>query len=150
MMLLLNAKGPHPRGEGKRRTRLCLLIAALMAFSPLAHAFDLQQLSEQLAKPHVIHGDFIQEKHLRALPKPLTSTGTFVLAKDHGLLWQLKTPLQQDYRITPQGIARRDGTQWQMLPGKSAGAEQNRASRVINASTMRKNRRTCIWAGLLR
>ena len=44
----------------------------------------------------------------------------------HGLLWLLKTPLQQDYRITSQGIARRDGTSWQMLPGKSAGAEQNR------------------------
>ena len=54
----------------------------LLGFTPLAHAFDLQQLSEQLAKPQVIHGDFIQEKHLRALPKPLTSTGTFVLAKD--------------------------------------------------------------------
>ena len=50
MMLLLNAKGPHPRGEGKRRTRLGVLIAALLAVSPLAHAFDLQQLSEQLAK----------------------------------------------------------------------------------------------------
>lgn len=49
-----------------------------------------------------------------------------MLAKDHGLLWQLKTPLQQDYRITAQGIARRNGTQWQLLPGKSAGAEQNR------------------------
>ena len=98
----------------------------LLGFTPLAHAFDLQQLSEQLARPQVIHGDFIQEKHLRALPKPLTSTGTFVLAKDHGLLWQLKSPLQQDYRITAQGIARRDGTRWQMLPGKSAGAEQNR------------------------
>ena len=116
---------PLPLGEGKGRTRLSLLFAALL-FTPLAHAFDLQQLSEQLAKPQVIHGDFIQEKHLRALPKPLTSTGTFVLAKDHGLLWQLKTPLQQDYRINAQGIARRDGTQWQMLPGKSAGAEQNR------------------------
>ena len=113
-------------GEGKGRTRICILFAALFAFSPLAHAFDLQQLSEQLARPQVIHGDFIQEKHLRALPKPLTSTGTFVLAKDHGLLWHLKTPLQQDYRITAQGIARRDGTRWQMLPGKSAGAEQNR------------------------
>ena len=116
---------PLPLGEGKGRTRLSLLFAALL-FTPLAHAFDLQQLSEQLAKPQVIHGDFIQEKHLRALPKPLTSTGTFVLAKDHGLLWQLKTPLQQDYRITAQGIAQRNGTQWQMLPGKSAGAEQNR------------------------
>ncbi|AUB77173.1 hypothetical protein B195_020720 [Pseudomonas sp. Lz4W] len=98
----------------------------LMFLCSSAQAFDLQQLSTQLARPQVIHGDFIQEKHLRALPKPLISTGTFVLAKDHGLLWQLKTPLQQDYRITAQGIARRNGSEWQMLPGKSAGAEQNR------------------------
>jgi len=91
-----------------------------------AHAFDLQQLSDQLAKPSVIHGNFIQEKHLRALPQPLTSKGTFVLAKDHGLLWLLRTPLQQDYRINAQGISRRDANGWQPLPNKSAGAEQNR------------------------
>jgi hypothetical protein len=98
----------------------------LLVIPGLAHAFDLQQLSDQLAKPDVIHGHFIQEKHLRALPQPLTSQGTFVLAKNHGLLWLLKTPLQQDYRITAKGIARRDAGGWQMLPGKSAGAEQNR------------------------
>ncbi|WP_124360938.1 outer membrane lipoprotein carrier protein LolA [Pseudomonas sp. R3-52-08] len=98
--------------------------AALLSFS--AHAFDLQQLSDQLAKPRVIHGNFIQEKHLRALPQPLVSKGTFVLAKDYGLLWLLKTPLQQDYRISAQGIARRDANGWQLLPNKSAGAEQNR------------------------
>ena len=103
-----------------------LAALALFGLSSMAHAFDLQQLSEQLAKPEVIHGNFIQEKHLRALPQPLTSKGTFVLAKNHGLLWLLKTPLQQDYRITAKGIARRDGSVWQMLPGKSAGAEQNR------------------------
>ena len=34
--------------------------------------------------------------------------------------------LFRSYRITAQGIARRDGTSWQMLPGKRAGAEQNR------------------------
>ena len=100
------------------------LIALLLSFS--AHAFDLQQLSDQLAKPSVIHGNFTQEKHLRALPQPLVSKGTFVLAKDHGLLWLLKTPLQQDYRITSQGSARRDANGWQLLPNKSAGAEQNR------------------------
>ena len=98
--------------------------ALLLSFS--AYAFDLQQLSDQLAKPSVIHGHFSQEKHLRALPQPLVSKGTFVLAKDHGLLWLLKTPLQQDYRITSQGIARRDANGWQLLPNKSAGAEQNR------------------------
>ncbi|WP_282412639.1 outer membrane lipoprotein carrier protein LolA [Pseudomonas sp. PS01299] len=104
----------------------CLGAMALLAVSTLANAFDLQQLSEQLAKPEVIHGQFTQEKHLRALPQPLISKGNFVLAKNHGLLWLLKTPLQQDYRITANGIARRDGNAWQLLPNKSAGAEQNR------------------------
>ncbi|MGY1891002.1 hypothetical protein DMX02_13440 [Pseudomonas jessenii] len=99
---------------------------ALLAVSSLANAFDLQQLSAQLAKPDVIHGQFIQEKHLRALPQPLISKGSFVLAKNHGLLWLLKTPLKQDYRITAKGIARRDDNGWQLLPNKSAGAEQNR------------------------
>lgn len=106
------------------RLLLCCLLLSCLA--PLAQAFDLQQLSNQLARPEVIHGQFIQEKHLRALPQPLTSKGRFVLAKNHGLLWLLQTPLQQDYRITPQGIARRDGSTWQRLPNKSAGAEQNR------------------------
>lgn len=106
-------------------SRLALLYV-LLGVPGLAHAFDLQQLSDQLAKPDVVHGNFVQEKHLRALPQPLTSKGTFVLARNHGLLWLLKTPLQQDYRITAQGIARRDANGWQMLPGKSAGAEQNR------------------------
>lgn len=99
---------------------------ALLAISTLANAFDLQQLSEQLARPDVIHGQFTQEKHLRALPQPLLSKGSFVLAKNHGLLWLLKTPLKQDYRITAKGIARRDDNGWQLLPNKSAGAEQNR------------------------
>ncbi|MBV4475573.1 outer membrane lipoprotein carrier protein LolA [Pseudomonas botevensis] len=103
-----------------------LSVLALLLVSSLASAFDLQQLSEQLAKPDVIHGQFIQEKHLRALPQPLLSKGSFVLAKNHGLLWLLKTPLQQDYRITAKGIARRDANGWQWLPNKSAGAEQNR------------------------
>jgi hypothetical protein len=103
-----------------------LSVLALLTLSALANAFDLQQLSEQLAKPDVIHGQFTQEKHLRALPQPLISKGSFVLAKNHGLLWLLKTPLQQDYRISAKGIARRDGNGWQLLPNKSAGAEQNR------------------------
>ena len=145
MIFFWRSKTPHPsplpEGEGTDRTLpplpageglgegtfvRALCTALLLGLSPLAHAFDLQQLSDQLARPQVIHGDFIQEKHLRALPKPLTSTGTFVLAKDHGLLWQLNTPLKQDYRITALGIARRNGSEWQMLPSKSAGAEQNR------------------------
>ena len=107
---------------------LCVL--GLLCLSSLAHAFDLQQLSDQLAKPAVVQGRFIQEKHLRALPQPLISKGRFVLAKDAWLLWLLETPLKQDYRINATGIARREtvgGTSvWKAVPNKNAGAEQNR------------------------
>ncbi|MCY1389986.1 lipoprotein chaperone [compost metagenome] len=104
----------------------CLCLAALLGLGKPAWAFDLQALSAQLAKPAVVQGDFIQEKHLRALPQPLTSKGQFVLARDNGLLWLLKSPLQQDYRINAAGIARRDTDGWHTLPSKSAGAQQNR------------------------
>ena len=46
----------------------------LLGIPGFAQAFDLQQLSEQLAKPSVIHGNFTQEKHLRALPQPTSPT----------------------------------------------------------------------------
>ncbi len=98
----------------------------LASTAQLALAFDLDQLSEQLGEPEVVRGSFIQEKHLRALPQPLTSRGTFVLAKDHGLLWLLQRPLQQDYRIDAQGIARRSEHGWQFVAQQSATAQQNR------------------------
>lgn len=98
----------------------------LAGIAQLAMAFDLDQLSEQLGKPEVVRGSFIQEKHLRALPQPLTSRGRFVLAKDHGLLWLLERPLQQDYRIDAQGIARRSEQGWQFVAQQSATAQQNR------------------------
>jgi len=102
------------------------LLLLLSLFAGLAHAFDLNQLATQLAKPTVVRGPFIQEKHLRALPQPLTSQGHFILAKNNGLLWLLETPLKQDYRITNEAIARRDASGWQALPLHSAGAQQNR------------------------
>jgi hypothetical protein len=111
------------RGQGWRGIALALLLAVI---APLAQAFDLEQLSAQLGQPEVVRGAFIQEKHLRALPQPLTSRGRFVLAKEHGLLWLLETPLQQDYRITTQGIARRSAAGWQAMPRQGASAQQNR------------------------
>jgi hypothetical protein len=103
-----------------------LLAIALLTLAGVAQAFDLTDLRAKLSAPVAVRGPFIQEKHLRALPQPLTSTGHFVLAKDHGLLWLLQKPLQQDYRINAKGIARRDANGWQVLPNSSASSEQNR------------------------
>ena len=106
--------------------RRLLLATALSLLPALAQAFGLEQLAAQLGKPAVVRGEFVQQKFLRALEKPLTSRGAFVLAKGHGLLWLLKTPLQQDYRIDEQGIARREAGGWQAIPQRSASAQQNR------------------------
>src|SRR5690606_24608539 len=106
-------------------TLLIALLAVLLPYSH-AHAFDLQALSAQLEQPAVVRGEFVQEKHLRALPMPLTSRGRFVLAREHGLLWHLQQPLQQDYRISAHGISRRGLNGWQANGQPGAASQQNR------------------------
>ena len=87
------------RSPTLHRSRIASGLLLLLLLTPHAFAFDLDQLSAQLAKPAVVRGPLVQEKHLRALPQPLTSRGQFVLSRDLGLLWQLHSPIQQEYRI---------------------------------------------------
>ncbi|WP_417661819.1 outer membrane lipoprotein carrier protein LolA [Pseudomonas sp.] len=105
--------------------RIALSLCCLL-MTPIACAFDLTALSNQLADNAVVRGPFIQEKHLRAMAQPLTSRGQFVLATDKGLLWQLQSPISQTYRINSEGIARRTNAGWQMQPGNNAAAQQSR------------------------
>lgn len=105
--------------------RMFLALCLLPLLAASAHAFDLAQLSQQLREPAVIRGQFVQEKHLRALPLPLVSRGQFVLARDHGLLWLLQAPLQQDYRITDSGIAQRTDSGWEAAGQHGTTKHQN-------------------------
>lgn len=104
----------------------CAWVLGWLLLATGAQAFDLSQLDRQLSEPPVIRGDFTQHKQLRALPQPLTSRGHFVLAPEFGLLWQLRQPLQQDYRITDQGVALRQSGTWQTTDTQRAAAEYNR------------------------
>lgn len=105
--------------------RIVITLCCLM-LAPFASAFDLSALSNQLSSHAVVRGPFIQEKHLRAMAQPLTSRGQFVLAADAGLLWQLQSPITQDYRINTAGIAKRTSNGWQAQPGSDAAAQQSR------------------------
>jgi outer membrane lipoprotein-sorting protein len=104
---------------------LLVALSLLLALSTRANAFDLVQLSLQLHEPTVVRGTFTQEKYLRALPQPLVSVGTFVLARDRGLLWFLQAPVQQDYRISAAGIARRTPNGWKQTSQQGPAARQN-------------------------
>jgi len=100
-----------------------LLLACLLWLGGAAHAFTLADLQQRLQSQAVVRGAFVQEKHLRGLDQPLRSTGVFTLASGTGLLWSLTTPIAQQLRITPQGVARRaqvnGQTQWIAAPQQS-------------------------------
>jgi outer membrane lipoprotein-sorting protein len=113
----------------KRCVKKTALIACLLLSAACgnAWAFDLQQLQQQLRAAPVVRGDFVQQRFLRALPQPLTSEGHFVLAADKGLLWDLRTPIPQTLRITPDAIVKRDaGGAWRPLTGRAGGGRENR------------------------
>lgn len=110
-----------------RSIRQMAAAALLAALSWQAWAFDLDDLQAQLQTAQVVRGDFIQDKHLRSLPQPLRSRGSFTLATGKGLLWRALTPIALDMRITAQGIARRepDGT-WRALPARGTGDRESK------------------------
>ncbi|MDO4698454.1 MAG: outer membrane lipoprotein carrier protein LolA [Pasteurellaceae bacterium] len=89
------------------------LFSLFLAFSsPLVFAFSAQDLVAILQQPQTIHGDFTQQRFLKALPKPITTTGNFTLLKNKGLLWQMQKPFASDVRVTAQGIMQWNGQAW--------------------------------------
>ncbi|NBI12298.1 outer membrane lipoprotein carrier protein LolA [[Haemophilus] felis] len=90
-----------------------LLLALFWVFSPVVtFAFSSQELVAVLQQPQNIQGDFTQQRFLKALPKPITTSGQFTLLKNKGLLWQMQKPFASDVRVTAKGIMQWNGQQW--------------------------------------
>ncbi len=100
---------------------LCLLL-----LSSRLWAFDNEQLAQQLSAADVVRGEFVQEKYLRSLAMPLSSRGQFVLSKQLGLLWKVRQPFAQTYRIDAQGVSLLADNVWQIQPGQNVAARQSR------------------------
>jgi hypothetical protein len=52
----------------------------------------------------LLHVDFTQTRTLAALSRPLKSSGTVVVARDKGVIWQIRKPLSIGFVITPKGM----------------------------------------------
>jgi outer membrane lipoprotein-sorting protein len=65
-----------------------LLFSFVLVFSCQAQAVDRETIRLQS-----IQADFIQEKHLKILVRPLVSTGTFTFQTPQSLRWEYKTPV---------------------------------------------------------
>ena len=104
------------------------LLAALTALclAAAAHAFDSRELTAQLQAPKTVQGRFTQQKHLRPLTKPVTTSGRFALRPGHGLFWHLQKPFELRLRVRRDGISRQDASgAW-----KSNGSQSTQAAQV--------------------
>ncbi len=85
--------------------KVSLLVWTLSVGSVFA-AQPLDQICQSMAQDGIVHAHFTQEKTLAGLPKPLKSTGEFILWKNKGILWQTKTPFVHKILLSPKGIFR--------------------------------------------
>lgn len=90
--------------SGTQNVRRSILLAAmvLVALGALAQnsplgsnkplPATLEEVGQILSRYPCTRGDFVQEKHIPAIGRSLTSSGAFLIAADRGIIWQTEKP----------------------------------------------------------
>ncbi len=81
-----------------------LFLAACALQVQRAEATLPEALTAHLKNTPLLHVEFTQTRHLAALSRPLKTTGRMVLSKDHGVIWQVRKPLNLTYVVGPKGM----------------------------------------------
>lgn len=63
-----------------------------------------KQVQAQLAKPAVLTGNFEQTRRMQLLSQPLSSSGTFMLSKTQGLVWEQTQPFSSKMLVNANKI----------------------------------------------
>jgi hypothetical protein len=69
---------------------ILVTIALLLSLPCVAAQGD--SIRDLLAKPAVLRGKFEQTRHLQGFRNVLSSQGDFVVARDHGVIWETRRP----------------------------------------------------------
>ena len=66
-----------------------LLCALMLVAAPRVQAADpaIDAITQAVARPDVLRGQFSQEKQVSGFRNPLRSQGRFVVARQHGVIW---------------------------------------------------------------
>ncbi|RUM34765.1 MAG: outer membrane lipoprotein carrier protein LolA [Desulfobulbus sp.] len=74
---------------------LCIVMTVFLAGSLcLGWADSLEAIRENSGNITSVRADFVQEKHLKILVRPLISKGIFVFQAPGSLRWEYRTPIQ--------------------------------------------------------
>ena len=89
-----------------------LLALVIALTTPALWAFSLADLTQTLQKPANVQGTFTQQRYLKSLTKPMTTSGAFTLVPKKGLLWQMHKPFDTTLRVRADGIMQWTGSAW--------------------------------------
>jgi len=94
------------------RPLLCLV---LFASAQARAAEDLaERVIARLASYPVVRAEFVQERMLPSLTRPVTSRGRMVLSREQGLLWQVEEPVKVAMVFAASGATRHGAAQAEM------------------------------------
>lgn len=62
----------------------------------------LEGVRSRLNETPVLRGAFEQKKTVKGFSRPLVSTGSFLLVRDHGILWDTEKPFAARLTVTPR------------------------------------------------
>lgn len=115
------------------RLSSALLCALIFVAAPQVQAADpaiVDAITQAVARPDVLRGQFSQEKQVSGFRNPLRSQGQFVVARQHGVIWTTLKPFPSEVVVTADRILsrQRDGSTRVELD-----ARQQPAMRSVNA-----------------
>ena len=89
---------------------------ALLGLALSAQADDalFKNVQSRLLDAPVIRGQFTQTRQLTGVKKPLASTGSFLVDKQHGVIWKAEKPFPSVLRVTRGEILQKNGDQVMM------------------------------------
>jgi hypothetical protein len=94
------------------RRALQLVAVTLLAAAAPADAGDLlKDVESRLDHARVSRGEFVQEKRLVGITRPLKGRGSFVVDRERGVLWRNEAPFRSVLKITRHEIVQSDGSQ---------------------------------------
>ncbi len=118
------------------------LAAATMVLSAPVFALTPAELTAQLQQPQSVQGQFVQQRYMKSLSKPMQTSGQFALKKQSGLFWHVQKPLDLQLRVRPQGISQWDkaGKTWRHSSQSGQAAQVKLFMAVLGGDTRELSR----------
>lgn len=104
----------------------------------------LSRIGAQMEQYPVVRAEFIQNKQMPALKRPLVTSGRLVFSRRHGVLWQIEQPYRMSYVLGEERIVEiaADGTRRERglrdVPGLAQVGRVFRAMLGANTSALRE------------